>query len=165
MISLIWEIIYFIPPCKTKKSNSSSNIRGRKPSGNIQKGSAETIFVDPNTQLQSSNQNNNPASASSIEDNINIDTVEKIIEIPTNKALASIKCQQDVDNLYNTYSMLTLTLSKLFALIEVEKQIFMLEKRKHKLHTQLKLKFLLEKETEDFPLLTVSSLFEQTISQ
>ena len=52
---------------------------------------------------------------------MNIDTAEKIIKIPTGEALASTECQQDVDNLCNTYSMLMLTLSELFVLAGVEK--------------------------------------------
>ena len=61
--------------------------------------------------------------------------------------------------------MLTPTSSELSALIKVEKQIFMLEERKHKLHLQLKLKFLLAEKTESFSLLTVSLSSEQITSQ
>ena len=120
--------------CKAKESNISGNIQGGKLSGNTQESAIEAISTNPNTQLQSSNESNNPISASSIEDNMNIDTAEKIIEILISKALASTKHQQNIDNSCNIYLMLTLILLKLSVLIEIENQIFMLEKKKHKLH-------------------------------
>ena len=61
--------------------------------------------------------------------------------------------------------MLRPTLSKLPALAEVEKQIFMLEKKKCKLYLQLKLKSLLAEEAEGFLLLIAFSLSKQTTSQ
>ena len=154
-----------MPLRKAKGGDLSSNIQGGKPFGNTQEGSAKTISADPNTQLQSSNESNNPALASSIEDNMDIDTTEKIIEIPTSEASASTERQQDIDNPHNTYLTLTPVLSELSVLAEVEKQILMLEERKHKLHLQLKLKSLLAEKAEGFPLLTASSLSEQTTSQ
>ena len=165
LISPIWGTVHLMPLRKAKGDNPSSNIQGRKPSNNTPKSSAETIFADPNTQLQSSNESNNLAPASSIEDNIDIDTIERIIEIPTGKASASTKHQQDVDNPRNTYPTLTPTLSELSVLAEVEKQILMLEERKRKLHLQLKLKSLLTEKVEGFPLLITSPLSEQTTSQ
>ena len=153
-----------MPPHKAKESNLSSNIQGEKPSSNTQKGSAETISADLNIQLQSSNKNNNPAPVSSIENNMDINTAERMIEIPTGEASASMKRQQNVDNPRNTYPMLMSTLSKLSMLAEIEKQILMLEEKKHKLHHQLKLKSLLAKKAESFFLLTASLSSEQTTS-
>ena len=93
---------------------------------------------------------------------MNIDIAKKITEIPTSKILASTECQQDVDNLYNFYLMLTSILSESSTLIEMKKQILMLEERKHKLHFKLKLKSLLAERAKDFSLLTASSLSKQT---
>ena len=154
-----------MPPRKVKRSNFSSNIQGGKLSSNTQEGSAETISADLNTQLQSSNESNNLALTSSIEDNMNIDTAERIIEYLTGEASTFTERQQDVDNLRNTHSMLTPTLSKLSALAEVEKQILMLEEKKHKSHLQLKLKSLLTKKVENFLLFIASPLSKQTTSQ
>ena len=92
-------------------------------------------------------------------------TTEKIIEIPTGKASASTEHQQNVDNPRNTYPTLTPTLTKLSVLVEVEKQIFMLEERKRKLYFQLKLKSLLAEKAEGFSMLIASLLSKQTTNQ
>ena len=154
-----------MPPRKAKGSNPSNNIQEGKPSNNTQESSAETISANLNTQLQSSNESFNSALVSFIEDNINIDTTEKIIEIPTGEASASIERQQDVDNSRNTHPTLMPILLELSTLAEVEKQILMLKERKRKLHLQLKLKSLLAEEAEGFFLLTASFLSKQTTSQ
>lgn len=114
-----------MPPPKTKK---------RKPSGNTQKNSVKTFFVGPNTQLQGSNKNNIFALISFIEDNIDVDTIKKIIEISITEALTSMERQQDVNSLNNVKNTPTLILLKFSESIDVEKQIFLLEKKKRQLH-------------------------------
>ena len=110
-----------MPPHKIKESNPSNNIQGGKSFSNTQESSIETIFANSNTQLQNSNESNNLALASSIEDNMNIDTTKRIIELPISEASASIKRQQNIDNSRNTHPTLMPTSSKLSALAEVEK--------------------------------------------
>lgn len=140
-----------MPPHKTK---------GGETSGNIHERSAEASTADPNTQLQVSHDSNNPAPISFTEDNMDIDTMKKIIEIPTTEALASMGRQQEVDALSKTQSVLTLTSLESSARIDIKP-----EEKKRKSHLQLKLKPFLEEEAKGFPLLAAPPANEQTANQ
>lgn len=62
-------------------------IKRGKPFGNIQESFMKIFSASLNIQLQSSNENNIFTSIFSTKDNINIDAIERIIEMSNTKAL------------------------------------------------------------------------------
>lgn len=66
-------------------------------------------------------QSNTPAFVSSTKNNININTMEKIIKILTTKALILMEHQWNIDGLNNIKNMLIPILLKFFELVNIKK--------------------------------------------